>query len=117
MDRQPAHLAAEGTADRVPDRGIDLPRDLRDGQAVGDGQLQLDVEAALQFEPKAGPSKAERLEDAAGKTASEAGHAIRAERRGTDDVGDRSAADDGSAGRRIGGHLGDVLLGTGWPAA
>ena len=60
MDRQLADLAAEGPSDRVADGRIDLARDLGDRDAVGDREIELDVErgAEVDVDPRLGETEA-----------------------------------------------------------
>ena len=60
VDRHLADLAPEGVPDRVPDGRIDLARDLRHGNAEGDGEIEVDVERGAEADVDPGLGEPER---------------------------------------------------------
>ena len=96
---------------RVADRRIDLPRDLGDRDPVGDGQVELDVEAVAEVDGDPRLGQPEPAEEPVERAAGEARDAVRAERRGPDEVDHGATRDERSAGSGLGRHAGEVLVG------
>ena len=89
---EPVDLAPERLADLVADGRVDLPRDLRDRQAVGDREADVELEAPVEADPDPAAAHPEGGEEPAADVApAEARHAVRAERCGSDEVDDRAA--------------------------
>ena len=94
----------------VADRRIDLAGDLRDRDAEGDGQVELDVDRVAEMDGDARLGESETPEQALVRSRREPDDAVRAERRRADEVDDGLAGDERSAGLRFGRHAGEVLL-------
>ena len=79
---QAADLEAERVAKRVADGRVDLARDLRDRDAEGDRQVEVDVDAVAEADrrARAARDRAARGGARAG-VAGETGHPVGAERR------------------------------------
>ena len=110
MDDQPRHLQIEAAPDRVADRRIDLPGDLGDRDAQGDIEVEFKIETVLEAHAQAWVSEVEAVEESADGTAREARDAIGSKGRIPNDIDDRPASDERTAGRLVGWHAGDVLL-------
>ena len=72
--------------ERVADRRIDLAGDLRDRDAVGDGQVELDVERLAEVDGDPRVAEPEPAEQALERPAGEARHPVRPERRRPHDI-------------------------------
>src|SRR3954469_1897570 len=101
MDRQAPDLAVKRRAQRIPDRRVDLPGDLSDRDTVGDREVELDIEHLAEVDGDPRLADSEPAEQPIERTAGEAGHAIRPERRGPHDVRHGPAGDERSAGGRM----------------
>src|SRR5215207_9784924 len=110
VDRQAVDLAFERVADPIADRRVDLARHLGDRHAVGDRQVELDLERGSERHPQPARAEPQPLADAPQEPAAEPGHPVRAERRGPDDVDDRTARHKQATGNGFGGHARGVLL-------
>ena len=64
MDRQPADLPGQRAPKRVAHRRIDLAGDLGDRDAVGHGQVELDLEPVVEAEVDPRLAQAEPAEEA-----------------------------------------------------
>ena len=107
-DRDAVGFATQRVDERVANRRVDLARDLRDRQAVGDAQVQVDGQRVADLQAQARGRDAEAPQQPADRaTAREARHAVRGQRRASDEVADGAPGDQRSTGHR-GGHAGDV---------
>src|SRR4029078_4870112 len=97
------------------DRGVDLPCDLGDRQPIGDGQMEVDRELAVQRQTDALAADAQAVDELAERPVTpEARHAIHAPRRVSDTRAEGAARDERASGDRVGGHAERILLRGPW---
>ena len=65
-----------GPPDGVANRRINLTRDLRDRQAIGDGHVELDDDLGIEADPEAALAQPERTDQPRNWSATKARHAI-----------------------------------------
>ena len=76
VDGQAPNLAGEGTTECVADRGVDLARHLGDRHAIGDGQIELDVEGLPEVDDDPRVREAESTEESLERAPGEARDAV-----------------------------------------
>lgn len=105
MDREPIEIPADRLPDRIADGRFDLPAHLGDRETGGHLEIEVDLQARQprQADPRRGEAEAgeDGRPEAGGR---KAGHAVRAEDGGPDDVDERLAGHENPVGRRV-GHL------------
>ncbi len=109
VDDDAADLLPQRGVHRVPDRRVDLAGDFRDGDAQGDLEVELDLDAVVDPDHEARLAEPEAGKQPRDRAPGERADPVRPEGRGAHDVGDGATRDEGSAGCRTDGHAGWVL--------